>query len=111
LLSAARILIDQGIALVVVSLGAEGALFVTKDQALRGQLPPRKALSTVGAGDAMVAGLVAAHCAGNTLEDTARLGLAFAAAKLEAIGPHLPETEAVRALAQLAQITPLAPLA
>ncbi|WP_413204244.1 1-phosphofructokinase [Rhodospirillum sp. A1_3_36] len=111
LLSAARALIDQGIALVVVSLGAEGALFVTKDQALRGQLPPRKALSTVGAGDAMVAGLVAAHGSESTLEDTARLGLAFAAAKLETVGPHLPDPGAVHTLAQLAQITSLAPLA
>jgi 1-phosphofructokinase len=107
LLAAARALVHQGIALVVVSLGAEGALFVTRDQALRGWLPPRKALSTVGAGDAMVAGLVAAHRAGDSLETTARLGLAFAAAKLEAVGPHLPAPQAVRALAQDAQITPI----
>ncbi|MCF8483289.1 MAG: 1-phosphofructokinase [Rhodospirillum sp.] len=111
LLAAARALVAQGIALVVVSLGAEGALFVTRDLALRGWLPPRNALSTVGAGDAMVAGLVSAHRTGDSLETTARLGLAFATAKLETVGPHLPKPETVRTLAQEARITPVPPLA
>ena len=40
-----------------VSLGADGALFVDRETALAAALPAKKALSTVGAGDAMSPGL------------------------------------------------------
>jgi 1-phosphofructokinase len=53
----------------------------------------------------MVAGLAAALCAGASLDETARLGLAFAAAKLGRIGPHLPDARAVRAFAEAASLS------
>ena len=55
--------------------------------------------STVGAGDAMVAGLVAARLEDLSLTETAQLATAFAAAKLTRLGPHLPRPAEVRALA------------
>jgi len=61
IVTAARSLLDRGVALVVVSLGAAGALFVDREAALAAALPAKKALSTVGAGDAMVAGIAAAN--------------------------------------------------
>jgi 1-phosphofructokinase len=103
LLDAARGLNRRGVAVVVVSLGAEGALFVDGARALHGRLPPVQALSTVGAGDAMVAGLIAAFQQEGGLEDVARLSVAFAAAKLGCFGPNLPDPATVRALA--AQVT------
>ena len=106
-LDAARRLQARGIDLVVVSLGADGALFVTGERALQGRLPPVRALSTVGAGDAMVAGLAAALRDGASLGETARLGLAFAAAKLGRIGPHLPDTRTVRDFAEAATLSEL----
>ena len=85
--------------LVVVSLGGDGALFLTREHALQAQ-PLRVAVtSTVGAGDAMVAGLVAARLENLPLAETARLATAFAAAKLTRLGPHLPRPAEVRALA------------
>ena len=103
LLDAARGLNRRGVAVVVVSLGADGALFVDETRALHGRLPPVQALSTVGAGDAMVAGLIAAFQQDGGLEDVARLSVAFAAAKLGCFGPNLPDPATVRALA--AQVT------
>jgi 1-phosphofructokinase len=99
LLAAARSLVARGIAVVVVSLGEEGALLVSTDRAIHGRLPVVEALSTVGAGDAMVAGLVAAFHQGLELDEAARLSIAFAAAKLRQIGPHLPARGEVLALA------------
>jgi 1-phosphofructokinase len=64
-------------------------------------------ISTVGAGDAMVAGLVAARLEGLPLDACARLATAFAAAKLARLGPHLPEPHAVRSLAGTVRLVEL----
>ena len=106
IVAAARALAARGIRLVVVSRGAEGALFVTAEAALVARLPPVAALSTVGAGDAMVAGLVAGLAADAPLDEIARLGVAFAAAKLGGVGPNLPSPSVVRDLAAAAELRP-----
>lgn len=91
--------------LVVVSMGGEGALFVNRQTALLAHPIPTELISTVGAGDAMVAGIVAAHIAGLTLPECARLATAFSAGKLARIGPHLPPPDTVRALAQMVHLS------
>ncbi len=92
---------------VVVSLGGEGALFLTRHDALLAQPMPVTVASTVGAGDAMVAGLVAAQLEGRSLTETAQLATAFAAAKLTRLGPHLPPPDEVRALARQVTVNPV----
>ncbi|HEY8906402.1 MAG TPA: PfkB family carbohydrate kinase, partial [Rhodoferax sp.] len=92
---------------VIVSMGGEGALFVNRQEALLAQPIPTELTSTVGAGDAMVAGIVAAQIAGKALADCARLATAFSAGKLARVGPHLPPPDTVRALAQMVQISSL----
>lgn len=104
LVAAARALVARGVALVVVSLGAEGALFVDADAALSARLAPKAVLSTVGAGDAMVAGMVASLLEHASLERTARLSVAFATAKLDRIGPHLGPKTIVEDLAARVEI-------
>lgn len=97
----------RGIPLVVVSLGAEGALFLGGEGAVHAPPPPTRIASTVGAGDALVAGLVAALGAGLDLAATARLAVAFAAAKLTREGANLPprpEVEAIAATVRLAAL-------
>jgi 1-phosphofructokinase len=104
---AAQGLVRRGIPLVVVSLGAEGAVFV-RDAGVLHALPPAMAVaSTVGAGDALVAGLVAGLCAGSRLAGTARLALAFAAGKLTRAGANLPGREAVEAIAGTVEVRAL----
>ena len=93
----------RGVALVVVSMGGEGALFVSDEGALVAHLPAGPLASTVGAGDAMVAGLAAGIAEGAGLERIARLSPACAVAKLGRPGPHLPDLATIDALA--AQVT------
>ena len=68
----------RGIELVVVSMGKEGACFVTAERAVIARPPEVQIQSSVGAGDAMVAGLLAAQLGGLPLEECARMGTAFA---------------------------------
>ncbi|MCX8997361.1 1-phosphofructokinase [Rhizobiaceae bacterium BDR2-2] len=107
-LTAASGLHDRGVALVVVSLGADGALFCNREGALHARLPEVRGGSSVGAGDAMVAGIAAALAEGKGLEETARQGTAFAAAKLTLSGPNLPGRDEVEALMRRVMITPAA---
>ncbi|WP_052172749.1 1-phosphofructokinase family hexose kinase [Nocardia sp. BMG111209] len=93
-IAAARELIAAGVArIVVVSLGADGALLVTAD--LGRWFPPitQPVVSGIGAGDAMMGGLVVALARGWDLGDTVRLGIAAASAALAVpgTGPGRPE--------------------
>ncbi|WP_028535771.1 1-phosphofructokinase [Paludibacterium yongneupense] len=100
-------LLAQGIEKVVVSLGGDGALFVDADGAWHAQPLPLSIISTVGAGDAMVAGLIAGISAGQSWPDCARLAVAFASGKLAQIGPHLPEHKELERLAHSVQLARL----
>ncbi|KQP03302.1 1-phosphofructokinase [Methylobacterium sp. Leaf93] len=100
----ARGLVARGIPLVVVSLGGDGALFVTRDEALLAHPPPTEVSSTVGAGDALVAGLVAGLHAGLPLAETARLALAFAAGKLTLPGANLPSRGTILAIVETVRV-------
>ncbi len=105
MVEAARQLIARGVSLVAISLGAEGALFVTAQEVLRAALPALRVTSTVGAGDAMVAGIIAALSGNAGLDATARLATAFAAAKLQQAGANLPARQIVETLCTQVQIT------
>jgi len=69
--------LNSGTKYVVVSMGSKGALFLTPNEVLHAWSPDVKVLSTVGAGDAMVAGITAGIVQGLSLEETARLSSAF----------------------------------
>jgi 1-phosphofructokinase len=75
--AAARSLIATGIEQVVVSMGKDGACFVTAEEAVVGRPPEVEVRSTVGAGDAMVAGIVSAQLRKLSLVETARIATAF----------------------------------
>ena len=74
---AARALLVGGVELAAVSMGSEGALFVTADETLLARAPEVRARSTVGAGDAMAAGIIAGRLAGLAPAEVARLATAF----------------------------------
>lgn len=81
ILTAARGLIDQGATWAVVSMGGDGAMAVSAEEAYHADALPVPILTTTGAGDAMVAGLLHGHLADGTLETALRHGIASAAAR------------------------------
>ena len=70
--------IDKGVAVVAVSLGADGALITDGSETLFAPRMNIEVKGTVGAGDAMVAGLVAGFMADLELEQCFRMGVACA---------------------------------
>ena len=101
---AARQLLGGGTRLVVISMGERGAMFVDSANALIAT-PPRVAVkSTVGAGDAMVAGLIASQIQGLSLPDSARLATAFSLGAITSASHNLPTLEIVQAYAQQVSI-------
>ncbi|MFD0694467.1 1-phosphofructokinase [Paenibacillus sp. GCM10027628] len=72
IIDGARRLVAKGITYVVVSLGGEGSILVTEKEAIRAKPAPITPLSTVGAGDSMVAALIYSMLRGMSLEETAR---------------------------------------
>jgi 1-phosphofructokinase family hexose kinase len=89
-LEAARALVAKGIRRVVVSLGAEGSLLVEQGLALHAQPPSTPVLSTVGAGDALLSGVLTGMLRGESAEACLRRGTAFAVGTLTRPGPTLP---------------------
>lgn len=106
LVGAARELVDAGISTVVVSLGGEGALFVRAGEALFAAPPPVRVASTVGAGDAMVAGTIAGTLRDLPLAGVAALATATAATKIGRVGPYL-DAAAAEAASRTVAVHPL----
>lgn len=96
--AAATRLLGRGISLVVVSMGRDGALFITADELVRARPPAVTVQSTVGAGDAMVAGIVAGQLRGLGLAETARLATAFSVDAISRIGAGLSSPAAIEAI-------------
>ena len=103
---AARQLLEGGIRLVVISMGERGAMFVDAATTLIAVPPAVKVKSTVGAGDAMVAGLIAGQVQGLSLPDCARLATAFSLRTITHAGSQLPAHEALQAYVQQVSIHP-----
>lgn len=97
---AARQLLEKGIQLVVISMGERGAMFVDATSTLMALPPSVKVKSTVGAGDAMVSGLVAGQIQGWSLPECARFATACSLGAITNVGHNLPVPETLQAYAQ-----------
>ncbi len=89
--SAAEILVNMGINTVAVTLGDDGAIIVTKDEAFKALAAPVEVKSTVGAGDSFVAAVAVATENKLTTEDTLQFAVAVSSAKVTAEGLEFPE--------------------
>ncbi|WP_143306425.1 1-phosphofructokinase family hexose kinase [Chitinophaga vietnamensis] len=99
--AAARSIISAGdCKYIVVSLGATGAMLVTNKEVLRVQAPVVKRLSTVGAGDSMVAGMVLQLVAGADIATAVKYGVACGSAATMNAGTALCRLQDVQALYQ-----------
>jgi 1-phosphofructokinase len=84
---AARQLLSWGAGAVLASLGAEGAVLVDDDGVISGDAPVDRPRSSVGAGDALLAGFLAAGARGPKALAEA---LAFGAAAVSLPGSRMP---------------------
>lgn len=87
--------LEEGIGTVAVSLGAMGAIFLTKDKKVKCPAVPVKAHSTVGAGDAMVAALSYGMNENLSFEECVKLGMATSAGAVTTVGTKPPARETV----------------
>ena len=103
---AAQRIIEKGQAQVVaLSLGEDGALLVTADKALRAGAVPVKVVSTIGAGDSFVGGLLWALHRGIDLEQALPYAMASAAAALLTAGTALCQAADVERLCKEVIVT------
>ena len=101
---AAATYIDMGVKVVAVSLGADGAIILRGDEALYAPKLNIEVKSTVGAGDSMVAGLVAGFMGENELEECFRMGIASATARCMTEGFKVVDKTVYRALMDMVKI-------
>jgi 6-phosphofructokinase 2 len=107
-ITAARDLVkDSKVEVVALSLGAEGALLVTKDRVLRAKAVPIKPVSVVGAGDSFLGAMVWGIAGGRDLEMALRYGVAAGTASLMAAGTQLCKREDVERLIDQVEILTL----
>ena len=98
ILRAAREIIDAGVRIVAVTLGAKGALVVTPASVVHALPPPVDVRSKVGAGDSFLAGLVFALSCGISLEQATRRATAAGTAAVIHEGTQLCRREDVEQL-------------
>ena len=105
---AAKDVINKGgCEVMVISLGAAGALLVTKAEVFKSSAPTVKKRSTVGAGDSMVAGMVYALTKGYSWKQVLQYGIATGTATTMNPGTELCKKEDVEKLFALMQTQPV----
>lgn len=95
---AARRLVRDGIGTVLVSLGRHGAMLVTADALAHASARIERPISTVGAGDSLLAGYLHAVCRGAGPVDALAAGVAWGAAAVSLPGSRMPNPDDVAAV-------------
>ncbi|MGC9127558.1 MAG: 1-phosphofructokinase family hexose kinase [Acidithiobacillus sp.] len=95
----------QGVEYVCVSLGGDGALLVGPTGSFYARAPTITVRSTVGSGDSMVAGLVAAFARGQRPEEALRLAVACGSGTATQPGTALFSYNALNELLRQTEVT------
>ena len=93
--SAARDVVKRGIAEVLVTLGGAGAVLVTAEGAWAATPPPATVKSTVGAGDAALAGYLLGRTAGKSPAASLARSVAYGTAAASKQGTQFPRPEEI----------------
>jgi 1-phosphofructokinase len=95
---------DRGVGMVVVSMGEHGALLVAKETVLWGRAEGVQLVNTVGAGDALLAGLVSA---GDDPGEMLHAGVWWASSAVESPSTLFELNPALRARVSVSEDVPL----
>jgi 1-phosphofructokinase len=103
----ARQLVDRGVRAVLATLGAAGAVLVDQTGSWMAAPPPVVARSTVGAGDASLAGYLRADVGGAVPPERLQMAVAYGSAAAALPGSALPRPAQIDLTA--VRVTPIAP--
>lgn len=95
---ACRHLVEDGVAVVVASLGADGALITTHEGQWFASATVENPLSTVGAGDCLLAGVLSALAEGCHPADAVARGVAWGTAAVGLPGSQVPGPDDIAAV-------------
>lgn len=96
--AAKKLIENKSVEIVVVSLGADGAILVSNNETHLIKAPKVEKKSTVGAGDSMVGGMVWALSQNKTLKEVIQIGVCCGTAATMNDGTQLFKTEDVMRL-------------
>ncbi|MFH4399325.1 1-phosphofructokinase [Vibrio diabolicus] len=108
--AAAQTLSDKGIENIVVSMGADGVMWLNQGEWLRAQPPRMNVVSTVGAGDTLVAGLCWGHMRLMPKNDLLRFATALSALAVSQVGVGLTSQEELENIKQQTEVSELYPI-
>ncbi|MDL2043897.1 PfkB family carbohydrate kinase, partial [Vibrio parahaemolyticus] len=106
---AAQTLSNKGIENIVVSMGADGVMWLNQGEWLRAQPPRMNVVSTVGAGDTLVAGLCWGHMQVMPKHDLLRFATALSALAVSQVGVGLTSQEELENIKLQTQVSELYP--
>lgn len=104
---AAQSLADKGIENIVVSMGANGVMWLNQGEWLRAQPPRMNVVSTVGAGDTLVAGLCWGHMQVIPKNELLRFATALSALAVSQVGVGLTSQEELENIKLQTQVSEL----
>lgn len=100
-------LVNNGIETVCVSMGEEGALIVNKKEAFHAIALQAEVNTTVGAGDALLSGLLYSKLKNIDLKESIKIATTYSLSALKTIGPYLSSKEELEKLSNDIKIVPI----
>jgi len=106
---AASQLAQKEIENIVISMGANGVMWLNENEWLHAKPPKMQVVSTVGAGDTLVAGLCWGHMQHMEKDDLLRFATALSALAVTQVGVGISDKEQLNTLQQQIQVSALHP--
>jgi 1-phosphofructokinase family hexose kinase len=103
------VILNRGVKKIVLSLGSDGALFIDHHRVIHTEAHGANVISTVGAGDAMLAGVAVSMVERKNPEESALLATAFSSIAVSQIAPGIPSPELIHSIIPEISITSAAP--
>lgn len=92
----AKKLLDDGIQIVCVSMGENGALILKENEIFHAMPSEVEVKTTVGAGDAMLSGLILSQIKNFDTKKSIKLATAYSMSSVETVGPYLSSKEEIK---------------